>query len=45
MNKNTTKQVIIVSAALIALGGLGLAFACNRLKKRKNRKNIAIQII
>jgi len=46
MATNSTTKIIAVSAALLVLGGLGLALAYKRKQIRKRReKNIAIQLV
>lgn len=42
----TTEKIVIASASLLILGGLGLAIAYKRRKMRKRReKNLSIQIV
>lgn len=45
MTKKETTQIIAASAALLVLGGLGLAFAYRRRQRRKRlEKSIAIHL-
>lgn len=45
MNKISTKEIVGLSVALIAIGGLGVAFAYKRAQKRKLKtKNLSIQL-
>ena len=45
-NNISTKEIVGLSVALIALGGLGIALAYKRAQRRRQKaKNLSIQIV